>query len=395
MAMYSEVSELLEGQKMFQVLAQCKELEKQGRDIIHFEIGDPDFDTPKHVVERCVQELRAGNTHYTSSAGLESFREIASIRTLKSRGFKPSLDQILVTQGANIQIYYALACIGNPGDEVITIDPCFVSYKSIFKFLGLKGVFIKLKEKNEFRLKPEDIEKSITKKTKAILINSPHNPTGSIMTEKEIKKVYDIAKKNNLWLISDEVYGRIVFSDDRTIFSSPSIYDKCLERTIIIHSFSKSYAMTGWRIGAVTAPKELVRRMTLLLETIASCVSPFLQLAAEEALSSKQDYIDDMVETFRKRRDLMHEIILDLPLISALKPEGAFYTFVNIQKTGLSDEEFSERLLNEYGVATCPGSFFGDGGVGYVRFCFATDERNIKIGLERVKEFLNKLIKIE
>ena len=136
--MYSKVSELLEGQKMFQVLAQCKELEKQGRDIIHFEIGDPDFDTPKHVVERCVQELRAGNTHYTSSAGLESFREIASIRTLKSRGFKPDLDQILVTQGANIQIYYALACIGNPGDDVITIDPCFVSYKSIFKFRGQK-----------------------------------------------------------------------------------------------------------------------------------------------------------------------------------------------------------------------------------------------------------------
>tara|TARA_B100001063_G_C16760366_1_gene555649 strand:+ start:492 stop:1670 length:1179 start_codon:yes stop_codon:yes gene_type:complete len=389
--MYSKVSELLEGQKMFQVLAQCKELEKQGMDIIHFEIGDPDFDTPKPVVDRCIKELRAGNTHYTKSAGLDSFKEVASLRTLKSRGFKPDYDQILVTQGANIQIYYALACIANPGDDVLTIDPCFVSYKSIFKFLGLNGIFIKLKEKNKFRLDPDDIEKFITKKTKAILINSPHNPTGSVMTEEEIKKVYDIAKKNNLWLISDEVYGRIVFSNDRTVFSSPSIYDKCLERTVIIHSFSKSYAMTGWRIGAITAPRELVRRMTLLLETITSCVSPFIQLAAEEALTSEQNYIEDMVETFRKRRDLMHELILDLPLISAVKPDGAFYTFVNIEKTGLSDEDFSERLLSEQGVATCPGSFFGDGGKGYVRFCFATDERNIKTGLERVKEFLQKI----
>ena len=392
MGTFSKASGVLEGQKMFQILDQCKELEKQGKHIIHFEIGDPDFDTPENVVERCVKELRAGNTHYTSSAGAESFREIASIRTLKSRGFKPSLDQILVTQGANIQIYYALACMADPGDEVITVDPCFVSYKSIFKFLGLKGVFVKLKEENKFRLDPNDITKVITKKTKAILINSPNNPTGSIMTYDEIKKVYDIAKKHDLWLISDEVYGRVVYSDHSTKFSSPSVFDKCLERTVIIHSFSKSYAMTGWRIGAVTAPKELIRRMTLLLETIASCVSPFIQSAAEEAISGNQDYVDGMVNTFKARRDLMHDLINELPFVSALRPEGAFYTFLNIKKTGLSDEEFSEKLLINHGVATCPGSFFGLGGKGYVRFCFATDEENIRTGIKRLKEFLETLI---
>ena len=390
---FSKASEELEGQKMFQILAQCKELEKQGKEIIHFEIGDPDFDTPKNVVEKCVDEIRSGNTHYSSSAGLESFREMASERTLKSRGFKPSLDQILVTQGANIQIYYALACIADAGDEIITIDPCFVSYRSIFKFLGLKGVFVKLKERNKFRLNPKDLEKAITKKTKAILINSPNNPTGSLMTEKEIKEVYEISKKNDLWLISDEVYGRIVYSDNNIKFSSPSVFDKCLERTVIIHSFSKSYAMTGWRIGAVTGPKELIKRMALLLETIASCVSPFIQLAAEEAISGDQTYIDEMLDTFRDRRDLMHKLINELNLISSVKPEGAFYTFVNVKKTGLSDIEFSERLLSEQGVATCPGSFFGEGGKGYVRFCFATNEKNIREGIKRLGNFI-KGIKI-
>ena len=390
---FSKASEELEGQKMFQILAQCKELEKKGKEIIHFEIGDPDFDTPKNVVEKCVDEIRSGNTHYSSSAGLESFREMASERTLKSRGFKPSLDQILVTQGANIQIYYALACIADAGDEIITIDPCFVSYRSIFKFLGLKGVFVKLKERNKFRLNPKDLEKAITKKTKAILINSPNNPTGSLMTEKEIKEVYEISKKNDLWLISDEVYGRIVYSDNNIKFYSPSIFDKCLERTVIIHSFSKSYAMTGWRIGAVTGPKELIKRMALLLETIASCVSPFIQLAAEEAISGDQTYIDEMLDTFRDRRDLMHKLINELNLISSVKPEGAFYTFVNVKKTGLSDIEFSERLLSEQGVATCPGSFFGEGGKGYVRFCFATNEKNIREGIKRVGNFI-KGIKI-
>ena len=390
---FSKASEELEGQKMFQILAQCKELEKQGKEIIHFEIGDPDFDTPKNVVEKCVDEIRSGNTHYSSSAGLESFREMASERTLKSRGFKPSLDQILVTQGANIQIYYALACIADAGDEIITIDPCFVSYRSIFKFLGLKGVFVKLKERNKFRLNPKDLEKAITKKTKAILINSPNNPTGSLMTEKEIKEVYEISKKNDLWLISDEVYGRIVYSDNNIKFYSPSIFDKCLERTVIIHSFSKSYAMTGWRIGAVTGPKELIKRMALLLETIASCVSPCIQLAAEEAISGDQTYIDEMLDTFRDRRDLMHKLINELNLISSVKPEGAFYTFVNVKKTGLSDIEFSERLLSEQGVATCPGSFFGEGGKGYVRFCFATNEKNIREGIKRLGNFI-KGIKI-
>lgn len=393
MSNFSKASEELEGQKMFQILAQCKELEKQGKEIIHFEIGDPDFDTPKNVVEKCVDEIRSGNTHYSSSAGLESFREMASQRTLKSRGFKPALDQILVTQGANIQIYYALACIADAGDEIITMDPCFVSYRSIFKFLGLKGVFVKLKERNKFRLNPKDLEKAISKKTKAILINSPNNPTGSLMTQKEIEEVYEISKKNNLWLISDEVYGRIVYTDNNIKFSSPSIFDKCLERTVIIHSFSKSYAMTGWRIGAVTGPKELIKRMALLLETIASCVSPFIQSAAEEAISGDQTYIDKMLDIFRDRRDLMHELINELDLISSVKPEGAFYTFVNVKKTGLSDIEFSKRLLLEQGVATCPGSFFGEGGRGYVRFCFATNEKNIRKGIKKVGNFIKDIKK--
>lgn len=388
---YSEPSENLEGQKMFQILTEAKRLEASGQNIIHFEIGDPDFDTPKHVVDRCVAELKNGNTHYTSAGGLESFKKAAAERTYLSRGFRPSQEQILVTPGANIQIYFAMACIANPGDEIITIDPCFVSYKSIIKFLGIKGVFAPLREENKFRLDPKDIKKLITKKTKAILINSPHNPTGSVMTGEEIKEVYDLAKKYDLWLLSDEVYGRMVYDDDVTKFSSPSSFDFCKERTVVIHSFSKSYAMTGWRVGAITAPEELTRRMTLLMETLASCVSPFIQASAEEAIVSNQDYISEMINTFRVRRDLMHKELQNIPLIDSLKPEGAFYIFSNIKKTGLTDIEFSDRLLKEYGVASCPGSFFGNNGKGYVRFCFATSEGNILEGASRLKKFISCL----
>jgi aspartate/methionine/tyrosine aminotransferase len=306
--------------------------------------------------------------------------------TFKSRGFKPELNQILVTQGGNIQIYYVMACIVDPGEEVITIDPCFVSYKSIMNILGITPVFIPLHEENGFKVNPEDIERAITPKTKMILINSPHNPTGSVLNEAEIFAIYQIAKKYDLYLVSDEVYGRMVYDDEQTKFHSPSKYDQCKDRTVVIHSFSKSYAMTGWRIGAITGPASLVEKMSLLLEATTSCVSPFIQEAAIEAMTSSQGVVNEMMSEYRRRRDLMVGYLNKIQGVSCILPHGAFYAFANIKKTGMDDIEFSRYLLDEAGVATCPGSYFGSAGKGFVRFCFANSIENINRGMLRVQE---------
>jgi aspartate/methionine/tyrosine aminotransferase len=381
---FSEASKVLEGQRMFQILMQARQMEITGRDIVHFEIGDPDFDTPPNIVEKCVEALRNGDTHYTNSSGTDAFKKAAAEITNKSRGFSPSHDQILVTQGGNIQIYYAMACTVNPGEEVVTIDPCFVSYRSIMKFLGIVPVSVPLYEENQFQLNPRDLERAITPKTRMILINSPHNPTGAVLGESEMRAIYDIAEKYDLYLVSDEVYGRMVYEDADTKFASPSVYDKSKERTIVIHSFSKSFAMTGWRIGAMTAPSDLVTKMALLLETTTSCVSPFIQAGAIEAMTASQTAISGMMAEYRKRRNLMIEMLNQVKGVSCLYPKGAFYAFANVKKSGMNDLEFAEYILREGGIATCPGSFFGDHGKGYVRFCYANSLDNIERGMKKL-----------
>jgi len=389
MKSFSKIAGRLHGQKMFQILAQAKELEQKGIDVIHLEIGDPDFDSPPKVVEAACDALRSGFTHYTISAGMKEFREVAAKVTMRSRGFLPTIDQILVTPGANIQLYLAIACLVNPGEEVIITDPCFVSYTSIIELCGAKAVKVPLYESNEFKIDPKDLRKAVTKKTRMIMINSPNNPTGAVMNEEEIKEIYGIAESFDLYLLSDEVYGRMVYIDDHTQFFTPTIYDQCKERTLLVHSFSKSYAMTGWRIGAIAGPEEVIQRMALLLETITSCVSPFIQLAAVQAMTSSQDNIDGMISTYRKRRDLIVSGLNDVDGIQCLKPGGAFYVFPNIKGTGLTAEEFSNQLLEKVGVATCPGNYFGEAGEGYVRFCYASSEENILEAINRIKKFLH------
>jgi aspartate/methionine/tyrosine aminotransferase len=386
----SQLTEVLEGQKMFQIFSQAKELENKGKYVIHFEIGDPDFSTPRKITDKCIEALNGGITHYVGSSGLETFKSAAVKATQRSRGFEPSSNQILVTAGANVQIYYALACICDPGDNVIYGDPAFVSYVSIMRLLGVEPNPVELKEVNSFRINPADIEQSINKRTKAIIINSPHNPTGSVLTKSDINEIYRIAEKYDLFLISDEVYARIIFSEEDK-FNSPSSIDACHTRTVLLHSFSKSYAMTGWRIGAVTAPSYLISKMALLLETTSTCVSPFIQIAATEAMTMDQGELDVMVREYEKRRDCLVKLINDMPLVSCTKPSGAFYVMVNIMESGLSDVDFARKLLEEEYVATCPGSYFGVYGAGYIRICFATSLDNINTGMLRMKNFLQKI----
>jgi aspartate aminotransferase len=385
----SYIANNLQWQKMFQVMAHAKKLERQGVNVIHLEIGDPDFDSPPNVVEAACDALRDGHTHYAISAGLEEFRIAAAKMTLRSRGFLPTIDQILVTPGGNIQIYLAIACTVNPGEEVIITDPCFVSYTSIIELCGAKAVKVPVYEKNEFKIDPDDLRKAVTKNTRMIIINSPHNPTGSLMSQDDIKAIYKIAEDADLYLLSDEVYGRMVYEDAKNKFFSPSVYDKCQERTLIVHSFSKSFAMTGWRIGGITGPEPVVRRMALLLETVTSCVSPFIQIAAIEAMTGSQDYVDGMMRAYRKRRDIIVSGLNEIRGINCLTPGGAFYAFPNISRTGLTSEEFSTMMLEKAGVATCPGNYFGQAGEGYVRFCYANSEKNIIESISRLKKILN------
>jgi aspartate/methionine/tyrosine aminotransferase len=386
----SKAASRLEGQGMFHILALTKEIERKGSDVLHFELGDPDFDTPENIVNAAIESLKQGNTHYAPSSGSLELKEMAAEVTLNSRGFRPETDQLLVCPGANIIIYYAAACALEPGDEVIVPDPGFVSYFSILKFLGIKIVRVPLFERNQFRLNPADVDKAVTDKTRMIITNSPSNPTGAVMTRDEVKKIYQIAEKHDIYLLSDEVYARMIYKKDRTNHYSPSRYDYCKERTIVVNGFSKSYAMTGWRLGVVTGPAELITKMALLLETIMSCVSPFIQKAGIEALKGDQEPIYKMVAEYEKRRDVLVEGLNNLPGVTCLKPEGAFYAFPNITQTGLNSEEFAEIMLKQAHVALVPGPIFGEYGRGYVRLCYVNSIQNINKAIERMRNVLEK-----
>ena len=361
----------LAGQKMFQIMDQARALEATGREIIHLEIGDPDFDSPSVAVEACKAALDRGDTHYTSSYGLLELRNLGAALTERSRGFRPSAEQIVVTAGANVQIYYVAACVVNPGDEVIIFDPSFVSYEGIINVVGGTTVRVPLRESNGFLPDMTELEAAITTRARLLIVNSPHNPTGTVFPAEVMKRIYELCEKHDLVLLSDEVYGRMVFPNSKHKFSSPSIYDRCSERVVICHSLSKSYAMTGWRIGALTAPVELARKVALLLETTSSCVAPFIQRGAIAALKDANPGTEEMMNEYQVRRDILVSALNNMPNVSCPKPDGTFYAFANISKSGLPSEMFSDSLLEGIGVASCPGLYFGPNGEGYVRFCFA------------------------
>jgi len=379
----------VEGQPMFKLLSRVKSMEAQGKKIIHFEIGDPDFDTPTHISKACCDAIYAGKTHYTDSMGVLDFRKIISEYVKNARGFTPDISQVLVAPSANSSIYNSVQCIANPGDEVIISDPCFPTYTSVLNLLGVCGVRVKLKEENEFSMSVDDIEKSITDKTKMIIINSPNNPTGSIIPRKVQEDIFKLAEKYNLYLYSDEVYDQLLYTEDN--FYSPSIMDFCNERTIIANGFSKTYAMTGWRLGYVIGPRHLIEKMGLVVQTISSCVSPFIQEGGIAALTGDQKPVMDMREIYRKRRDLLVNGLNEISGISCLYPKGAFYVFPNITKTGMTSKAFADYILEKANVSLLPGTDFGASGEGYIRLCYATSENNIVEGLKRIKKAIKAL----
>ena len=373
----------VEGQPMFKVLDKVQKLERSGQEILHFELGEPNFDTPPNIIEAACQALKNGETHYANSMGLYAFREIVQQTTEKSRGFKPEMDQILVTPGANAIIYLAVSCLVNPGEEVIVPDPGFPTYYSAIKYCGAIPVSVPLYESNHFRMNPDDLRKRITSKTRLIILNSPSNPTGAVMTPEEIDEVARIAEEHDIYLLSDEIYARMVF-DGGSHFHTPARLDQCKERTIIINGFSKAFAMTGWRLGVAIGPKEVIEKMALVVQTIVSCVPPFIQLAGIEAIKGDQTLIVKMMAEYQKRRDVLVAGLNDIPGIKCVKPEGALYVFPNIANTGMSSEEFADFALEKAGVALLPGSNFGKHGQGFVRLCYVNTLENIELAIEKL-----------
>ena len=380
----SEMAKRSRGQPMFELLQEAQALERSGKHILHFELGDPDFDTPKNITEAACNALNEGNTHYAPSMGIYEFREAIADTTNTSRGFKPNIDQVLVTPGGNPIIFLTIACATNPGDEVIVPDPGFPSYFTSIEICGAKAVSVPLKEENNFQLAPEDVFKAVTDKTKLIIINSPSNPTGGSMSKSELEEIASFANKKGIYLLSDEIYARLVYGKEN--FFSPSVIDECKENTIILNGFSKAFAMTGWRLGVAVGPEKIINKMNLMLNTIVSCVPPFIQVAGIEAINGNQNELIDMKNRYFNRMNIFVDGLNSIKGISCIKPKGAMYAFPNIKETGLSSNQFARKCLNEAGVALLPGNCFGQYGEGYVRGCFVNSTKIIEDALNRLED---------
>jgi aspartate/methionine/tyrosine aminotransferase len=373
----------------FEVLARAKALERQGKNIIHLEIGEPDFDTPQNIKEAAVKALYAGYTHYVPAAGIPELREAIAEYISKTREIPVDPEEVVVTPGAKPIIFLTILACVNPGEEVLYPNPGFPIYESVIKFVGAKPVPIPLKEENDFRIDHEYVKEKITEKTKMIILNSPENPTGGVLTRDDLKLIADcIAERDDLIVLSDEIYSRIIYEGSHeSIASLPGMKEK----TVILDGFSKTYAMTGWRLGYGVMRKDLAEKITQLMINSNSCTCAFIQMAGIEALKGPQDSVDRMVAEFRKRREIIVEGLNRIKGVTCKKPKGAFYVFPNITGTGMRSKELSDYLLNEVGVAVLPGTSFGNYGEGYLRISFANSVENIKEALRRIEAALEKL----
>lgn len=372
----------------FEVLAKAKALEAQGKHIIHLELGEPDFDTPQNIIAAAIKSLQSGDTHYTPSNGILPLRESIAKYMSKTRGVDFSADEVVVTPGAKPIMFFAIMALVNPGDEVIYPNPGFPIYESMINFVGGKPVPVALKEERGFAFDPEELRSLISPKTKMLIINTPQNPTGGILTEEDIRKITEIIKNTDLIILSDEIYSRLIFEGKHfSITQIPGFK----ERTIILDGFSKYYAMTGWRAGYGVMHPEIASKISRLITNSNSCTNSFVQKACIEALDGPQDSVDKFREEFLARREIIVEGLNSINGFSCIVPAGAFYAFPNISKTGYSSRELTDHLLNNAGVAALSGTAFGEFGEGYLRFSYANSRENIKEAIKRIKEvFVNK-----
>ena len=368
---------------MFKLLASAKQLEERGRKVIHFEIGDLNLGSPLESVEAAIEALRAGKTCYTRSRGTAELIEAIRQNTSRNYGFLPDQEQIVVAP-ANAVIDFCIRCVANPGDEVLLPDPGFPTYYSVLNYTGITAVPVPLQQEDNFQMRADEISRKITLRSKLLIINSPQNPTGSIISEDEVMKIFDLAERHDLFLLSDEVYTDSVY--EGAAFS-PATQDFCKERTILLKSLSKNYSMTGWRIGYAIGPQRLIEKIALLQETILSCLPEFTQLGASAALALTESPVSVRLDELKHRRDCMVRGLNAIDGIYCTNPSGAFYVFPRIEHPGISSFEFSERLLEEEGICILPGVTFGSTGKGFFRLAYSnvelSDIEDALIGLAR------------
>ncbi len=370
----------------FDVLARAKQLEAEGKPIIHLEIGEPDFDTPQHIIDAACEALNSGWTHYGPSAGDPELRQVIADHIQKSRGFPVEPDEVVVVPGAKPIIYWGITALVDPGDEVIYPNPGFPIYESMINFVGGKPVPIALREEIEFRLDPEELADLVTDKTRLIILNSPQNPTGGVLTWEDLEAIAEIAIENDIMVMSDEPYELILYEGKH---HSIAAVDGMKERTILLDCFSKSFAMTGWRLGYGVMNKELAAQIAKLQTNCTSCTTSFVQRAGIAALQGPMEPSLAMVAEFKKRRDVIVDGLNAIPGISCLRPHGAFYVFPNVTETGYDCRELADKILEEANVAVLSGTAFGKYGEGYLRLSYANSVENIQEAVSRIGDLLS------
>jgi aspartate aminotransferase len=372
----------------FAVLARARELEGAGRDVVHLEIGEPDFPTPPHVAEAAFAAIRGGETGYCPAPGIAELREAAAAELTRTRGVPIPPGRVLVANGAKPFLFFGVLATCAPGDEVVYPDPGFPIYESAIRFAGATPVPLTLREAGEFAFSVDELATRVTERTKLVILNSPQNPTGGVLSRETLGAAADVLRDSPAWLLSDEVYGRLLYEGP---FASIATEPGMLERTIVLDSFSKTYAMTGWRCGYAAVPAPLVEPLTRFLVNATSCVPPFVQRAAVAALTGPQDAVDAMRAEFRARRDLVVAGLAALPGVTCRVPHGAFYAFPNVEAVPLQTAVLAERLLDEAGVALLSGTAFGAAGEGHLRLSYATSRARLAEGLARMGAFLARV----
>jgi aspartate aminotransferase len=372
----------------FEVLARAREIERTGREVVHLEIGEPDFATPRFICDAAIDALNAGHTHYGPSAGQPAVRETIAEAVAKSRGIPVTMENVVVTPGAKPIIFFSLFACVDEGDEVIYPNPGFPIYESVVNFIGAKPVPLPLREEKDFSVDVDELRSLVTDKTKFIILNSPQNPTGGVLSRKDLEGIADIVRGRNIWVLSDEVYSRIIYEGEAlSLASLPGMAD----RTIILDGHSKTYAMTGWRLGYGVMQKELAAHVTRLMTNSNSCTNIVVQMAGAKALTGPQEEVVAMREEFRRRRDVIVDGLNKLPGITCKRPKGAFYVFPNVKDVPVDSRQLAKDLLEKAGVACLSGTSFGAYGDGYLRFSYANSVENIQKALGWMGAYLAKL----
>ncbi|MEA2031695.1 MAG: pyridoxal phosphate-dependent aminotransferase [candidate division Zixibacteria bacterium] len=384
---YSNAISRMAGEGAFEVLAKCKQMEAEGRSIIHLQIGEPDFETPKNIRDATIKAINDGQTHYSPSGGVINARKVVAEYMSKTRNIDIGPQHVIIMPGVKPIIFTSMMSIVNPGDEVIVPNPGYPTYESVSNFIGAKPVPMHLREDKDFRFSTDELKELVNPKTSMLVINSPQNPTGGVLTKEDLQTIYELAEEYDFWVLSDEIYSRIIYD---TPFESIGSIPGALKRSILIDGMSKTYAMTGWRLGFAVVPEKLAEHLVTFAINNFSCTSTFAQSGIIEGLTGPQGDVDKMTSNFRKRREAIVNGLNSIDGVSCLMPKGAFYAFPNITDTGFTSKELADKLLEESGVACLSGTCFGEYGEGYLRFSYANSVENIQEALRRMNELLVK-----